>query len=124
MNKIYIIDAVNLLFRAYYAISPMTNLNGESTHALYGFIRSVYKLIKDFSPDYLICVFDGPDNKRSRTKIYNEYKSHRTSMPLDLVEQLQRVLYFCEISGIPFLSIEGIEADDDRPYRRYVDAHP
>lgn len=112
MNKIYIIDAVNLLFRAYYAISPMTNLNGESTHALYGFIRSVYKLIKDFSPDYLICVFDGPDNKRSRTKIYNEYKSHRTSMPLDLVEQLQRVLYFCEISGIPFLSIEGIEADD------------
>ncbi|PWU15593.1 MAG: DNA polymerase I [Chlamydiae bacterium] len=112
MNKIYIVDAVNLLFRAYYAISPMTNLKGESTHALYGFIRSVYKLIKDFSPDYLICVFDGPDNKKSRTKIYSEYKSHRTSMPLDLVEQLQRALYFCEITGIPFLSIEGIEADD------------
>ncbi|HEV3269090.1 MAG TPA: DNA polymerase I [Candidatus Rhabdochlamydia sp.] len=112
MNKIYIIDAVNLLFRAYYAISPMTNLKGESTHALYGFIRSIYKLIKDFSPDYLICVFDGPDNKKSRTKIYSEYKSHRTSMPLDLVEQLQRALYFCEIAGIPFLSIEGIEADD------------
>lgn len=112
MNKIYIIDAVNLLFRAYYAISPMTNLKGESTHALYGFIRSIYKLIKDFSPDYVICVFDGPDNKKSRTKIYSEYKSHRTSMPLDLVEQLQRSLYFCEIAGIPFLSIEGVEADD------------
>ncbi|QZA58241.1 DNA polymerase I [Candidatus Rhabdochlamydia porcellionis] len=112
MNKIYIIDAVNFLFRAYYAISPMTNLQGESTHALYGFIRSVYKLMKDFSPDYVICVFDGPDNKKSRTKIYSEYKSHRTSMPLDLVEQLQRALYFCEIAGIPFLSIEGIEADD------------
>ncbi len=112
MNKIYIVDAVNLLFRAYYAISPMTNLKGESTHALYGFIRSIYKLIKDFSPDYLICVFDGPDNKKSRTKIYSEYKSHRTSMPLDLVEQLQRSLYFCEITGIPFLSVEGIEADD------------
>ncbi|MGL5626933.1 MAG: DNA polymerase I [Candidatus Rhabdochlamydia sp.] len=112
MNKIYIIDAVNLLFRAYYAISPMTNLKGESTHALYGFIRSIYKLIKDFSPDYLICVFDGPDNKKSRTQIYSEYKSHRTSMPLDLVEQLQKSLYFCEIAGIPFLSIEGIEADD------------
>lgn len=90
----------------------MTNLQGESTHALYGFIRSVYKLMKDFSPDYVICVFDGPDNKKSRTKIYSEYKSHRTSMPLDLVEQLQRALYFCEIAGIPFLSIEGIEADD------------
>lgn len=112
MNKLYIVDAVNLLFRAYYAISPMTNLKGESTHALYGFIRSIYKLIKDFSPGYLICVFDGPDNKKSRTKIYSEYKSHRTSMPLDLVEQLQRALYFCEIAGIPFLSIEGIEADD------------
>lgn len=112
MNKIYIVDAVNLLFRAYHAISPMTNLKGESTHALYGFIRSIYKLIKDFSPDYVICVFDGPDNKKSRAKIYREYKSHRTSMPLDLVEQLQRSLYFCKIAGISFLSIEGIEADD------------
>ena len=69
---------VNFLFRAYYAIGPMTNLKGESTNALYGFIRSIFKIINDFSPDYFVVVFDGPDNKKSRTDIYSEYKSHRT----------------------------------------------
>ena len=112
MEKIYIVDATNFLFRSYYAIGPMTNLKGESTNALYGFIRSIFKLMKDFSPDYFVVVFDGPENKKSRTEIYNEYKKHRIGMPADLVPQLEQALYFCEISGIPHLSISGIEADD------------
>ena len=41
MKKIYIVDAVNFVFRSYYAIGPMTNARGESTNALYGFIRSI-----------------------------------------------------------------------------------
>lgn len=112
MKKIYIADAVNFLFRAYYAIGPMTNTKGESTNALFGFIRSIYKLIKEFPTDYFIAVFDGPDNKRSRTAIYSEYKSHRERMPEDLLPQLENALKFCEIAGIPHLSIEGVEADD------------
>ncbi len=112
MKKIYIVDAVNFVFRSYYAIGPMTNARGESTNALYGFIRSIYKLIREFPTDYFIAVFDGPENKRSRTEIYSEYKSHRTGMPEDLFPQLERALTFCEIAGIPFLSIPGVEADD------------
>ncbi|MBS0605040.1 MAG: DNA polymerase I [Verrucomicrobia bacterium] len=112
MDKIFIVDAVNFLFRSYYAIGPMTNAKGESTNALFGFIRSIYKLINDFSPDYFVAVFDGPDNKKSRTEIYSEYKSHREGMPDDLVPQLGKALEFCEIAGIPYLSIPGIEADD------------
>ncbi len=112
MDKIYIVDAVNFLFRSYYAIGPMTNPKGESTNALYGFIRSIFKLINDFSPDYFIAVFDGPDNKKSRTEIYSEYKSHRVGMPEDLFPQLDRALQFCEIAGIPYLSVPGVEADD------------
>lgn len=112
MEKIYIVDAVNFLFRAYYAIGPMTNLKGESTNALYGFIRSIFKLMNQFSPDYFVVVFDGPENKKSRTEIYSEYKSHRIGMPEDLFPQLEQALYFCEISGIPHLSVSGVEADD------------
>ncbi len=112
MKKIFIVDAVNFLFRSYYAIGPMTNAKGESTNALYGFIRSIYKLINEFSPDYFIAIFDGPDNKKSRTEIYSEYKSHREGMPDDLVPQLMRALEFCQIAGIPYLSIPGVEADD------------
>lgn len=112
MKKIYIIDAVNVLFRSYYAIRGMTNAKGESTNGLYGFIRSVQKIIKDFSPEYLIAVFDGPQSKEKRTKIYSEYKSHRAKMPDDLFVQLERALLFCEYAHIPFLAVAGVEADD------------
>jgi DNA polymerase-1 len=112
MKTLYIIDAVNVLFRSYYAIGPMTNSKGESTNALYGFIRSIYKLIAEFSPDYFIAVFDGPDNKKSRTEIYKDYKGHRAGMPEDLVPQLLNAHVFCELAGIPMLSVTGVEADD------------
>lgn len=112
MQSLYIVDAVNFLFRAYYAIGPMTNPKGHSTNALYGFIRSIYKIITDFSPNYFIAVFDGPDNKKSRVDLYSEYKSHRTGMPEDLFPQLDLALKFCEIAGIPHLSLPGVEADD------------
>lgn len=112
MKTLYIIDAINVLFRSYYAIGPMTNNKGESTNALYGFIRSIYKLIAEFSPDYFIAVFDGPDNKKSRTEIYKDYKGHRAGMPEDLVPQLENAHKFCELAGIPMLSVSGVEADD------------
>jgi DNA polymerase I len=112
VKQLYIVDAVNFLFRSYYGIGPMTNPQGESTNALFGFIRSIYKLMADFSPDYIIAVFDGPDNKQKRTEMYADYKIHRKGMPEDLFPQLAKAHYWCEIAGIPFLSIPGVEADD------------
>lgn len=112
MKKIYIIDAVNFLFRSYYAIGPMTNGAGQSTGALFGFIRSVQKLFKDFSPEYAICVFDGPDNKKSRQTVYADYKMHRKGAPEDLFPQFEQAYAYCEMAGIPTLCIPGVEADD------------
>jgi len=112
MQKLFVIDAVNFLFRSYYAIGPMTNANGQSTNALFGFIRSLYKLIDDFSPDHLVAVFDGPDNKKLRTEMYAEYKSHRANMPEDLFPQLEKAVAWCQLAGIPSLMIPGVEADD------------
>lgn len=112
MKKIFIADAVNFLFRAYYALGPMTNSRGESTGALFGFIRSIYKLIQEFSPDYFVAVFDGPENKKSRIEIYSGYKSHRDRMPEDLFQQMERAIEFCKIAGIPWLCVPNVEADD------------
>ncbi len=112
MKQLFIIDAVNFLFRAYYGIGPMTNPQGESTNALFGFIRSIYKIIADFSPDFLISVFDGPENKKSRTDLYEHYKSHRKPMPEDLYPQLEKALQWCALAGVPLLSVPGVEADD------------
>src|SRR3989344_4861388 len=112
MEKIYIIDAVNFLFRSYYAIGPMTNDKGQSTSAVYGFIRSVQKIIKEHSPGHLICAFDGPDNKKSRQTIYAEYKMHRKGAPEDLFPQFDWAYEFCKLAGISVLCHEGVEADD------------
>lgn len=112
MDRIYIVDAVNFLFRSYYAIAPMLNDLGQSTNALFGFVRSVMKLIKDFSPDHIICVFDGPDNKKSRQAVYAEYKMHRKGAPEDLFPQFDWAFKYCGLAGIPAICIEGIEADD------------
>ena len=90
----------------------MTNKQGNSTNALYGFIRSLQKIIKDFHPENLIAVFDGPNNKEFREKLYADYKSHRTKMPEDLASQLKQALIYCEYAGIPFLFEKGVEADD------------
>ncbi len=112
MKTLYIIDAVNFIFRSYYAIGPMTGPQGQSTGALYGFIRSIYKLMRDFSPSHLVAVFDGPDNKKQRTAIYAGYKEHRTGMPEDLFPQLELAHKFCVNAGIPHLEPPGVEADD------------
>jgi DNA polymerase-1 len=112
MDKLFIIDAVNYLFRSYYAIGPMTDDRGESTNALYGFIRSIQKLVKDFSPQYLVAVFDGPDNQKSRRAVYADYKAHRKETPRDLLIQFERAREFCELYGISVLCVEGVEADD------------
>lgn len=112
MKKIYVLDAVNFLFRSYYAIGPITNPKGESTNALYGFIRSVFKIIKDFSPEYLVAVFDGPQSTQGRKALFSEYKMHRKKMPDDLYPQLEKAELFCKLAHIPFLAVPGVEADD------------
>lgn len=90
----------------------MTNASGKSTQAVFGFIRSVLKVIKDFSPEYMVAVFDGPDNKKKRLEIYADYKSKRMHAPEDLLEQITWAEEFCAIYGIPKLKLSGVEADD------------
>lgn len=112
MDKIFIIDASGYIYRSYYAIRMMTNSKGESTNALFGFIRSVLKLIKDFSPTHIVAVFDGPHNAKKRTEIYADYKAHRLGMPPDLLYQIHWAQEFCQLFGIPELMIPEVEADD------------
>lgn len=112
MEKIFIIDASGYLYSSYFAIRNMSNHKGESTNALFGFIRSVQKLIKDFHPDHIVAVFDGPQNGKKREALYPEYKAHRSATPQDLPYQIAWAQEFCILMGIPFLNIPEVEADD------------
>lgn len=111
-DRLYIIDASGYVYRSYFAIRNMTNPKGESTNALFGFIRSVLKLFKDFQPKYVVSVFDGPRNAAKRTAIYPAYKGHRAEMPGDLAYQIAWAREFCVLMGIPYLNVEEVEADD------------
>ncbi len=112
MKTLYVLDASGYVYRNYFAIRNMTNAKGESTNALFGFIRSLLKLIKDFHPDHLVAVFDGPRNAIKRIQIYPDYKAHRLAMPLDLRYQIDWAREFCGLMGIPMLNVPEAEADD------------
>lgn len=112
MKQFYIIDAIGFLFRSFFAIRGMKGPDGTPTNALFGFIRSLEKLFHDFPIENCVAIFDGPQNKASRTAIYPEYKGHRSQMPDDLFVQLDLAHQFCSLYGIPMLSIPKVEADD------------
>lgn len=111
-KKIFLLDVAGYLYRSYYALPRMTNIRGESTHALFGFTRSLMRIFKDFNPEYIAAVFDGLENKRQRTEMYAGYKSTRVKAPEDLPHQISWAQEFCRIYGIPQLALEGVEADD------------
>lgn len=112
MKDLYLIDASGWIYRSYFAIRNMTNAKGESTNALFGFIRSVMKLIKDFHPTHIAAVFDGPRNAVKRVAIYSDYKAHRSEMPQDMRYQIEWAHKFCELMGIAQLNVPEAEADD------------
>jgi DNA polymerase-1 len=112
MDKIFVLDASGYLYRSYFAIRNVTNSKGESTNALFGFIRSILKLMKDFEPKYFVAVFDGPKGTKAREAIYTEYKANRQAMPDDLRYQIQWAQEFCDLIGFPKLVIPEVEADD------------
>lgn len=112
MDSLFIIDASGYLHRAYHAITSMTNPQGESTNALFGFVRSILKLSNDFKPTHLVCVFDGPESTKKRKEIYREYKSHRPPLAPDLAYQIEWAKQYCKLAGIPLLSVPEVEADD------------
>ena len=90
----------------------MQNPKGEPTHALFGFIRSVLKLFKDFKPEHIVAIYDGPDNKKQRQELYEHYKANRTREYADLPEQIERAREFCTFMGIAQIEVPGVEADD------------
>ncbi len=110
--KLFLVDVSNFIFRSYFALPPMSNKRGEATHALYGFIRSIQKLIHEFDVSHMAAVFDGPGGKDARTAIYEQYKAHRKPTPEDLPHQVDWALEYCALAGIPTISIKGVEADD------------
>ena len=111
-KKIFLVDAMGFIFRAYFA--PMARLNspqGIPTKVPYLFSNMLRKIQKEHSPDYLAVVFDTKE-PTFRDKLFDKYKAKRPPMPEDLSIQLPYVRRMCEAMRLPILEFHGFEADD------------
>lgn len=104
-------DGHAVIYRAYFALPPLTDPQGRVVNAAYGFSRIVLAAINEFEPEYLAVTFDHP-KPTFRHKEYKEYKADRPKMPDDLQPQIPIVKEITSNLGIPQFEIEGYEADD------------
>ena len=110
-RTLWLVDGSSYLYRAFYALPPLTSSRGEPTGAVLGVLNMLNKSLRDDAPELIAVVFDAP-GKTFRDELFEEYKAHRPPMPDDLRAQVQPLLEAVEALGLPLLRIEGVEADD------------
>jgi DNA polymerase-1 len=110
-ERLFLLDGVSYAYRAFYAIQRLSNAEGFPTNAVFGFVRTLRKLIEDFAPERLAAVFD-PKGPTFRSERFARYKITRRPMPEDLVIQMPVIKELLEAWRIPVLEVEGYEADD------------
>jgi len=112
-KKLFLLDAMALIYRAYYALNknPRINSKGENTSAVLGFTNSLYEILKKEKPTHIAVAFDsfGPT---LRHVDFSAYKANRESMPEDMVLSLPYIRAIIEAFRIPLLEVPGFEADD------------
>jgi DNA polymerase-1 len=110
-KTLYLIDGPNLAFRAFFAIGGMASSQGQPTNALFGFTNMLLKLIREHRPDYLAITWD-PKGGSFRDQEYPDYKGTRPDMPDALRAQMPHFSRIAEAFEVPFLCLDGFEADD------------
>ena len=106
-----LVDGSSYLFRAFYALPPLTNAQGKPTGAIYGVFNMLKKLIKTYEPKLMAIVFDAK-GKTFRHEMYAPYKANRVAMPDDLAVQIEPLHKLIQAAGLPLLVVPGVEADD------------
>ncbi len=110
-KKFVVIDGNSIVHRAYHALPGLTDKKGEIVGAVYGFILALFKVVKDFEPDYIATCFDVA-KPTFRHLEFKDYKAKRPATHPDLLNQLGRVRTLLSDLKIAFFEKEGFEADD------------
>jgi DNA polymerase-1 len=99
-KTIYLVDASAFIHRSYHAIRHLSTKDGRPTNAVYGFLATLNKLLKDKKPEYLAVAYDakGPG---FRHEMFPEYKANRPPMPEDLIAQQEPIRKIVEALGLP-----------------------
>jgi 5'-3' exonuclease len=109
--RLLLIDGHYYVYRSYHAIQALTNSRGEPTNAIFGFVKTVRKMLKDLQPD-LAAVFWDEGMPEKRVLLQPAYKQQRQSMPDKMIPQLDFIRDFCPIMGLQSIAKPNTEADD------------
>ena len=118
-DHFYLIDGSGYIFRAYYALPPLSRKSdGLPTGAVSGFCSMLFKLLEEarsdssiHKPTHFAVIFDSA-RKNFRNDIYSEYKSNRTEAPEDLAPQFEYIRKSVEAFNLPSIELINYEADD------------
>jgi len=118
-DHFYLIDGSGYIFRAYYALPPLSRKSdGLPTGAVSGFCSMLFKLLEDsrsddsiHKPTHFAVIFDSA-KKNFRNDIYAEYKANRSETPEDLVPQFEYIRKAVKAFSLPSIELINYEADD------------
>ena len=112
-KKVFLLDALALIFRAYYALirNPRITSKGKNTNAQFGFINTLLDLINNQKPTHMAVCFDTQAPTERHTE-FTEYKANRQEAPEDLMAAIPDIKRIIRGFNIPVLEVDGFEADD------------
>ena len=105
------IDAHALCYRSFYAIKDLSTRKGQQTNAIYGFVTTLRKILRDHHPEYMAVCFDSP-GKTHRQEKFNAYKIQRPAMPRDMIDQMPIIKEVVAAYNLALFESPGFEADD------------
>ncbi len=113
MDKLFLLDAYALIYRAYYAFikNPRINSKGFNTSAILGFVNTLEDVLKKENPTHIGVAFD-PRGKTFRHEAYEQYKAQREETPEVIRESVPVIKEIIKAYNIPVFEVPGYEADD------------
>ena len=113
MDKLFLLDAYALIFRAYYAFikNPRINSKGENTSAILGFVNTLEEVLAKEQPTHIGVAFD-PAGGTFRHEAYPDYKAQREATPESIRFAVPHIKEILAAYHIPVLEVAGFEADD------------
>jgi len=109
--KLLLVDGNYYVYRSFFAIRNLTNSRGEPTNAIYGFVKTVRRMLSDLKPDFGAVVWDHGLPER-RTQLQPAYKQQRAEMPLEMQPQLKYIHGLTPLLGLKGVLLPNTEADD------------
>ncbi len=112
-QKVFLLDAMALIFRAYYALirSPRMTTKGKNVNAQFGFTNTLLELINNQKPTHIAVCFDSLEPTERHTD-FADYKANRQEAPEDLVLAIPDIKALLQAFNIPIIEVNGYEADD------------